>query len=88
MGPEGVLGRAKEVDDVLRMMQAVHGIAGLSVLPITGMAGIGKTTLAQLVFWHPWVVETFGDDRICVLVSCNFDTVMILSRIAECLTTK
>ncbi|KQK20767.1 hypothetical protein BRADI_1g56695v3 [Brachypodium distachyon] len=88
MEPEGVLGREKEVDDVLRMMQADQGTVRLSVLPITGMAGIGKTTLAQLVFWHPWVVDTFGDDRIWVLVSRNFNSMAILSRIAEVLTTK
>ncbi|XP_040383086.1 putative disease resistance protein RGA1 [Oryza brachyantha] len=69
IGPEGILGREKEVSDVLRMMQADHGEAGLSVIPITGMAGIGKTALAQLVFSHPWVIKTFGDDRIWVLVS-------------------
>uniref|UniRef100_J3L3G2 Uncharacterized protein n=1 Tax=Oryza brachyantha TaxID=4533 RepID=J3L3G2_ORYBR len=83
IGPEGILGREKEVSDVLRMMQADHGEAGLSVIPITGMAGIGKTALAQLVFSHPWVIKTFGDDRIWVLVSSSFDAMMILSRIAQ-----
>uniref|UniRef100_A0A0D9W6K8 Uncharacterized protein n=1 Tax=Leersia perrieri TaxID=77586 RepID=A0A0D9W6K8_9ORYZ len=88
IGLEGILGREKEVDDVLRIMQADHGKAGLSVLPITGMAGIGKTTLAQLVFSHPWAVKTFGDDRIWVLVSSSFDAMIILSRIVEFLTTR
>lgn len=86
--PEGILGREKEVDDVLTMMQADHGKAGLSVLPITGMAGIGKTTLAQLVFSHPWAVKTFGDDRIWVVVSSSFDDMIILSRLAEFLNTR
>ncbi|KAF6990103.1 hypothetical protein CFC21_007349 [Triticum aestivum] len=52
------------------------------------MAGIGKTTLAQLVFWHPWVVDTFGDDRIWVSVPRDFNTMVILSRIAQVLTTQ
>uniref|UniRef100_A0A0D9ZMH7 Uncharacterized protein n=1 Tax=Oryza glumipatula TaxID=40148 RepID=A0A0D9ZMH7_9ORYZ len=86
--PEEILGREKEVDDVLTMMQADHGKAGLSVLPITGMAGIGKTTLAQLVFSHPWAVKTFGDDRIWVVVSSSFDDMIILSRLAEFLNTR
>uniref|UniRef100_A0A452Z2K6 Uncharacterized protein n=2 Tax=Aegilops tauschii subsp. strangulata TaxID=200361 RepID=A0A452Z2K6_AEGTS len=86
--PEGVLGRERELDDVLRMMQTDDSTPGLSILPITGMAGIGKTTLAQLVFWHPWVVDTFGDDRIWVSVPREFNTMVILSRIAQVLTTQ
>ncbi|VAH18991.1 unnamed protein product [Triticum turgidum subsp. durum] len=86
--PEGVLGRERELDDVLRMMQTDDSTPGLSILPITGMAGIGKTTLAQLVFWHPWVVDTFGDDRIWVSVPRDFNTMVILSRIAQVLTTQ
>nr|UBY07178.1 NBS-LRR disease resistance protein [Dasypyrum villosum] len=85
---EGVLGRERELDDVLRMMQTDDSTPGLSILPITGMAGIGKTTLAQLVFWHPWVVDTFGDDRIWVSVPRNFSIMVIVSRIAQVLTAE
>ncbi|KAL2530504.1 putative disease resistance RPP13-like protein 1 [Forsythia ovata] len=57
-----------EIDDVF------------SVLPIVGMGGIGKTTLARRIFNHPHT-ETHFDERIWVCVSENFDVLTILKSI-------
>ncbi|KAL2478673.1 putative disease resistance RPP13-like protein 1 [Forsythia ovata] len=51
-----------------------------SVLPIVGMGGIGKTTLARRIFNHPRI-ETRFDERIWVCVSENFDVSTILKSI-------
>ncbi|KAL2530605.1 putative disease resistance RPP13-like protein 1 [Forsythia ovata] len=57
-----------EIDDVF------------SVLPIVGMGGIGKTTLARRIFNHPHT-ETHFNERIWVCVSENFDVPTILKSI-------
>ncbi|KAL2520279.1 putative disease resistance RPP13-like protein 1 [Forsythia ovata] len=51
-----------------------------SVLPIVGMGGIGKTTLARRIFNHPHT-ETHFNERIWVCVSENFDVPTILKSI-------
>ncbi|KAL2530452.1 putative disease resistance RPP13-like protein 1 [Forsythia ovata] len=51
-----------------------------SVLPIVGMGGIGKTTLARRIFNHPHTDKHF-DKRIWVCVSENFDVLTILKNI-------
>ncbi|KAL2528249.1 Disease resistance RPP13-like protein 4 [Forsythia ovata] len=51
-----------------------------SVLPIVGMGGIGKTTLARRIFNHPRT-ETHFNKRIWVCVSKTFDVLTILKSI-------
>ncbi|QHO40124.1 Putative disease resistance protein [Arachis hypogaea] len=58
------------------------GIDGLSVYPIVGMAGLGKTTLARWVFNDERVIQHF-DLRIWVCVSTNFNMMRILQSIVE-----
>lgn len=54
----------------------------LSVYPIVGLSGIGKTTLAQLIFNHEMVVDHFHI-RIWVCVSENFSLKRIIKAIIE-----
>ncbi|KAL3642185.1 hypothetical protein CASFOL_013000 [Castilleja foliolosa] len=60
----------------------------LSVLPIVGMGGLGKTTLAKKVFGDEKMISHFGDNRIWVYVSRNFDVRNILKNIITSLTEK
>ncbi|KAL2530419.1 putative disease resistance protein RDL5 [Forsythia ovata] len=55
-----------------------------SVLPIVGMGGIGKTTLARCIFNHPRT-KTHFNERIWVCVSENFDVLTILKSIRDSL---
>ncbi|KAM5549450.1 putative disease resistance RPP13-like protein 1 [Rosa sericea] len=59
----------------------------VSVIPIVGMGGIGKTTLAQLVYNDPKVVENFKL-RMWVCVSLDYDLVKISKSIFESATNK
>ncbi|XP_030923801.1 putative disease resistance protein RGA3 [Quercus lobata] len=57
----------------------------LSVIPIVGMPGLGKTTLAKLVYNHELVQKNF-DKTIWICVSDDFDDKKILREILESLT--
>ncbi|KAL3642189.1 hypothetical protein CASFOL_013004 [Castilleja foliolosa] len=60
----------------------------LSVLPIVGMGGLGKTTLAKKVFGDEKMISHFGDNRVWVYVSRNFDVRNILKNIITSLTKR
>ncbi|KAK4437305.1 putative late blight resistance proteinR1A-10 [Sesamum alatum] len=51
--------------------------SNLSILPIVGMGGIGKTTLAQNTFDHPYIVNHF-DIRIWFTISQTYSVEEIL----------
>ncbi|CAM0885511.1 unnamed protein product [Alopecurus aequalis] len=54
----------------------------LLVLPIVGDGGVGKTTLAQLVYHDPQVKDKF-DIMIWIYVSANFDEIKLTQGILE-----
>jgi ABC-type glutathione transport system ATPase component len=45
-----IVGRDKERRGVIALLSASNNKEGAAILPIFGLGGIGKTTLAQLVF--------------------------------------
>ncbi|KAL0417056.1 UNVERIFIED_CONTAM: putative disease resistance protein [Sesamum latifolium] len=51
----------------------------LQIFPITGMGGIGKTTLARNIFDHPYIVHHF-DKRIWFTISEEYSSREILVR--------
>ncbi|MED6136358.1 hypothetical protein PIB30_055436 [Stylosanthes scabra] len=86
--PSEICGRKEDKEAILKLLldDADAGDADLSVIPIVGMGGIGKTTLAQLVYHHDKVKEMF-DFRGWVCVSEEFDVVKVTKTIIEAITS-
>ncbi|KAJ4782613.1 Disease resistance protein RGA2 [Rhynchospora pubera] len=78
-----IRGRAKEKETIMRMLLDMHLEEDISFIPIVGLGGLGKTTLAQLVYNDERVKENF-DLRAWVYVSLEFD----LKRIGEAITSQ
>ncbi|PPD75656.1 hypothetical protein GOBAR_DD27408 [Gossypium barbadense] len=77
------VGRANEKQQMLELLKSTNS-NGVCVVSIVGMGGIGKTTLAQLVFNDPSIKESF-DHKSWVCVSDDFDAVNITKTILRSL---
>ncbi|XP_058211765.1 putative disease resistance protein RGA3 [Rhododendron vialii] len=57
----------------------------LSFIAIVGLPGLGKTTLAQLVYQDRKVVEYFGDNKMWICVSNDFKVQRLLNEMVQSL---
>ncbi|KAL2230303.1 putative disease resistance protein RGA3 [Sesamum indicum] len=80
-----VLGREDDVSAIVDMLISSPAEQVLSVLPIVGMGGLGKTTLARQVYNNEMIKAHF-EERIWVYVSQNFDATTLFKKIVESLT--
>ncbi|VVA30910.1 PREDICTED: putative disease resistance [Prunus dulcis] len=81
---EKIFGRGELLSDIVKTLINPSNHENLSVMPIVGMAGLGKTTLAKSAYNEPEIDKSF-DKKIWVCVSNDFDVNSILRRILEIL---
>ncbi|XP_027180469.1 putative disease resistance protein RGA1 [Coffea eugenioides] len=81
--PDLVLGRDEEKDEIVKtLVNHVRDNQNVSVLPIVGVGGLGKTTLAQLVFNDENLAEPFKP-KLWAWVSEKFDVKSIIKALIE-----
>ncbi|XP_016173945.1 putative disease resistance RPP13-like protein 1 [Arachis ipaensis] len=73
-----IFGRDKDKENIIKLLldDTCDAESHVTVIPIVGMGGIGKTTLAQLVYNDAKVKEKF-DTRVWVCVAENPDLVRL-----------
>ncbi|PPD79409.1 hypothetical protein GOBAR_DD23654 [Gossypium barbadense] len=80
------VGRLEEKTEMIELLKG-DNFNGVSVLSIVGMGGMGKTTLAQLVYNDATINECF-DLKAWVCVSDYFDAIAITKAILQSITSE
>ncbi|KAM7524442.1 hypothetical protein LguiA_014344 [Lonicera macranthoides] len=75
-----VIGREDDKDAIIQLLTCTENEEKLHIVPIVGMGGLGKTTLAQFVYNDNRVRDQFTR-RLWVCVSDEFDMKEIIAKI-------
>ncbi|KAL5719990.1 hypothetical protein ACHQM5_012706 [Ranunculus cassubicifolius] len=80
-----VFGREGDKEKIVKLLLDFNGVEDVSIIPIKGMGGLGKTTLAQLAVNDERVVSSFKL-KLWVCVSMEFDVQRIVQEIIKSAT--
>ncbi|XP_030949116.1 putative disease resistance protein RGA4 [Quercus lobata] len=82
-----VIGREDDKKEIMERLFDDNVVANISIIPIVGFGGLGKTTLAQLVYNDKNVQAEF-EIKLWVCISDVFDLQRIVKEILEHLTKR
>nr|XP_023871764.1 putative disease resistance protein RGA4 [Quercus suber] len=71
---EDVAGRDIDKKEIIKLLFDTDVVENVSIIPIVGIGGLGKTTLAQLIYNDENVKNNF-EPKLWICVSDNFDDV-------------
>ncbi|XP_065622477.1 putative disease resistance protein RGA4 [Quercus suber] len=80
-----VIGRENDKEEIMKCLFDDSVVENISIIPIVGIGGLGKTTLAQLVY-NDEDVQTKFEIKLWVCISDIFDVQWIVKEIVEQLT--
>ncbi|KAK4592358.1 hypothetical protein RGQ29_016768, partial [Quercus rubra] len=81
---EAVVGRDDEKKEIIKLLLDANTVENVSIIPIVGFGGLGKTTLAQLIYNDENVKNNF-ELKLWICISDNFDIKHIVKQILESL---
>ncbi|XP_057966231.1 putative disease resistance protein RGA3 [Malania oleifera] len=83
--PSNIVGRNGDKEQIIQQLMCYSDHENVSVIPIVGIGGLGKTTLAKLVFNDERVVRHF-QLRLWVCVAEDFDMKVVVEKIIRSAT--
>ncbi|KAL0007305.1 hypothetical protein SO802_008807 [Lithocarpus litseifolius] len=81
---EDVVGREDDKKEIIKLLLDANAVENVSIIPIVGIGGLGKTTLAQLIYNDENVKNNF-ELKLWICISDNFDIKHIVKQILESL---
>ncbi|XP_057999888.1 putative disease resistance protein RGA1 [Hevea brasiliensis] len=81
-----IIGRDKDKENIIRLLQKPNDGGKIDVIPIVGIGGLGKTALSKLVYNDKRVQDHF-QLKMWVCVSEDFDIKNLIEKIIKCVTS-